>query len=342
MSVKLPPTVNQIHPAQSILDQIPPEVEILQMSPEEQELLAEQTMSGAAPGQDVAFVHAVRKWHEAEHAGDVMGASFWRRRARAAKRTARRGGRVVRRTARSTYRAKQAAAQRIKRLRAIRFAQRRAAASKRFAARRAAAAARFAARNLRRMQRKLFNAFFGKLTRRRARYLAAQRRRSLQPTRAETAEARKWAKSYVRSKGGVLGRMVVAVSAGHPYPMMGAEPTTTATLTAIATPFLIRLMNKLLGQANKEGAPLNPKIPPPEKLIPKLLFGPGDYGEPEPWGTDFSPGKSQPYGPPQGDDPFGLQDPPSDPYAASPGAPGADYDPYAVAPQTPPDFDFSW
>lgn len=347
MSVRLPPTVNQIRPVQSILDEIPPEAETMEMPPEELELLAEQTMSGDA-GRDAAFMHAVRKWHEAEHAGDVMGASFWRRRARGIRRGARKVRRGARRAARTvrrvrrydpTVRARQLAARRLARTRAARFARRRAAAAKRFAARRARAAAAFAARQLRAVQRKLFNTFFGKLTRRRARYLSAQRRSSLQPTRAESAEARKWARSYIRSKGGILGRMVVAVSAGP----MGAEPTTSAALTAIATPVLIRLMNRLLGQANKEGAPANPKIPPPEKLIPQLLFGPGDYGEPEPWGTDFSPPEQNPFGPPRGHDPYGQQEPSVDPFAASPGAPAADYDPYAVSPQPPGEpFDFSW
>lgn len=369
MSVRLPPTVNQIHPVQSILDEIPPEAETMEMPPEELELLAEQTMSGA-PGHDAALMHAIRNWHEAEHAGDTMGASFWRRRARAIKRGARRTARGARRVARYSpaYQARRLAAQRLARLRAVQFARRRAAAArrlaarrasaakrlaarralaaKRFAARRAKAAARFAARQLRAVQRKLFNAFFGKLTARRARYLAAQRRRSLHPTRAESAEARAWARSYIRSKGGILGRMVTAVTAGHP---MGAEPTTTSAALAIATPVLIRLMNRLLGRANKEGAPENPKMPPPEKLIPQLLFGPGDYGEPEPWGTDFSPPKSNPFGPPQGHDPYGQQETAIDPFAASPGPPAADYDPYAVSPQPPAPqppasdpFDFSW
>lgn len=357
MSVRLPPTVNQIHPVQSILDEIPPEAETMDMPPEELELLAEQTMSGA-PGHDAALMQAIRNWHEAEHAGDTMGASFWRRRARAIKRGAGRAARGARRVARYSpaYQARRLAAKRLARLRAVQFARRRAAAArrlaarrataaKRFAARRAKAAARFAARQLRAVQRKLFNAFFGKLTARRARYLAAQRRRSLHPTRAESAEARTWARSYIRSKGGILGRMVTAVTAGHP---MGAEPATSAAL-AIATPVLIRLMNRLLGQANKEGAPKNPKMPPPEKLIPQLLFGPGDYGEPEPWGTDFSAPQSNPFGPPQGHDPYGQQETAVDPFAASPGAPTADYDPYAVSPQPPAPqpaasdpFDFSW
>ena len=331
MSVRLPPTVNQIHPVQNILDEIPPEAETMEMPPEELELLAEQTMSGA-PGHDAALVHAMRKWHQAEHEGDVMGASFWRRRARAVRRGAGRVRRAARRT--RTYRASQAASRQLYRLRAARFAKRRALAAKRLAERKARAAASFAARNLRRVQRKLFNAFFGKLTKRRARYLSAQRRKTLNPSRAEMTEARTWAKRYVRSKGGILGRMVSAVSAG-------AEPTTTATAVAVATPVLVALMHKLLGLANKEGAPKIPKIPPPEKLIPKMLFGPGDYGEPEPWGTDYTPPQSQPYGPARGADPWGQQDPEPDPYAASPGA-SQDYDPYAVSPEQPPQFDFSW
>jgi hypothetical protein len=51
------------------------------------------------------------------------------------------------------------------------------------------------------IRRRIFRAFFGKLVNRRARLLAWQGRRSLQPSAAEKQAAQRWAKSYVKRKG---------------------------------------------------------------------------------------------------------------------------------------------
>jgi hypothetical protein len=104
-----------------------------------------------------------------------------------------------------------------------------------------------------RARRRIFRAFFGKLVSRRARFLAYQQRRSLQPTPRETQAANLWARAYIRRKG-VLGRLVAAALAGN----VGAEPATSALLTA-SIPVLLNLARRALKRAEGEGAPADPR-----------------------------------------------------------------------------------
>lgn len=80
------------------------------------------------------------------------------------------------------------------------------------------------------VRRRIFRAFFGKLVSRRARFIAYQRRRSLQPTGAETQAASRWARAYVRKKG-VLARLVATALAGQVGASIGRHAAAGAGLT---------------------------------------------------------------------------------------------------------------
>lgn len=103
------------------------------------------------------------------------------------------------------------------------------------------------------IRRRIFKAFFGKLVNRRARLIAYQRRRRLQPDHAEVQAAGRWAWAYIRHKGR-FGRLVAAALAGE----VGAEPATSALLTA-SIPVLLDLARRALRQAEGEGAPADPR-----------------------------------------------------------------------------------
>jgi hypothetical protein len=116
------------------------------------------------------------------------------------------------------------------------------------------AAGRGLARATAPIRRRIFRAFFGKLTERRARLLSWRSRRSLQPTASERASARAWAKQYVRRRG-VLGKLVGSALAG--------EPASTAVLTA-SIPVLLEIARRALRAAERQGAPRDPRNEPAE------------------------------------------------------------------------------
>src|SRR5262249_34574023 len=99
----------------------------------------------------------------------------------------------------------------------------------------AAKAAAFATGPIR---RRIFRALFKTLIARRARLLAWQRRRQLNPAPAEVTEARRWAAAYVRRKG-ILGKLISSTLSGD----LGAEPV-TATLITASIPLLLSLARK--------------------------------------------------------------------------------------------------
>jgi hypothetical protein len=119
-----------------------------------------------------------------------------------------------------------------------------------------AVAAKFAGKGLAAatgpLRRRIFKAFFGKLTSRRARLVSWSRRRSLQPNTDEQRAARTWAVAYVKRKG-LLGRLVGATLSGD---VIG-EPATTAALTA-SIPVLLELARRAPRTAEREGAPSDP------------------------------------------------------------------------------------
>jgi hypothetical protein len=104
------------------------------------------------------------------------------------------------------------------------------------------------------IRKRIFRAFFGKLTGRRARGLSWQRRRSLNPSAGERQEAQRWATGYVKRKG-VLGKLVGAALGGE---ATIGEPATAAVITA-SIPLLIQLARKALKKAEGEGAPADPR-----------------------------------------------------------------------------------
>jgi len=106
------------------------------------------------------------------------------------------------------------------------------------------------------IRKRIFRAFFGKLTGRRARVLSWQRRRSMNPSAGERQEAQRWATGYVKRKG-VLGKLVGAALGGE---ATIGEPATAAVITA-SIPLLIQLARKALKKAEGEGAPADPRGP---------------------------------------------------------------------------------
>ncbi len=104
------------------------------------------------------------------------------------------------------------------------------------------------------IRKRIFRAFFGKLTNRRARALSWQRRRALNPNAGEREEARRWATGYVKRKG-VLGKLVGAALGAD---VTIGEPATAAVITA-SIPVLIALAKQALKRAEREGAPADPR-----------------------------------------------------------------------------------
>jgi hypothetical protein len=104
------------------------------------------------------------------------------------------------------------------------------------------------------IRKRIFRAFFGKLTNRRARVLSWQRRRALNPNAGEREEARRWATGYVKRKG-VLGKLVGAALGAD---VTIGEPATAAVITA-SIPVLIALARQALKGAEREGAPADPR-----------------------------------------------------------------------------------
>jgi hypothetical protein len=121
----------------------------------------------------------------------------------------------------------------------------------------AATTARFTAKGIAAatapVRRRIFNAFFGKLLQRRARMLAWSRRRTLVPTGADAAEARRWAVAYVKRRG-VFGKMLGTALSGD---LIG-EPASSALMTA-SVPVLLALAKRALKAAERHGAPADPR-----------------------------------------------------------------------------------
>lgn len=107
------------------------------------------------------------------------------------------------------------------------------------------------------IRKRIFRAFFGKLTNRRARALSWRRRRALNPNAGEREEARRWATGYVKRKG-VLGKLVGAALGAE---VSIGEPATAAAITA-SIPVLIALARQALKRAEREGAPADPRTAP--------------------------------------------------------------------------------
>ncbi len=127
-----------------------------------------------------------------------------------------------------------------------------------------------------------------KIAARRARFMSYRRRGSTRPTGREKAEALRWARKYIKSKGwlgkiyGAATKRVVrdkrvrravaqklkrarrARAAGYD---VGAAATGTAAITAIAVPVIIALVNKLVSKAMGEGAPADPRQAAPEQVL---------------------------------------------------------------------------
>lgn len=127
-----------------------------------------------------------------------------------------------------------------------------------------ARAARFAGRGLAAatapIRRRIFRAFFGKLTERRARLISWNARGSLRPNVAETRAARAWAIRYVKRRG-ILGKLVGTSLSGDTL----GEPVTTALVTA-SIPVLVDLARRALRAAESQGAPADPRAVPPAPL----------------------------------------------------------------------------
>ena len=109
------------------------------------------------------------------------------------------------------------------------------------------------------VRRRIFRAFFKKLISRRARLISWQQRRSLRPLPAEQRQAQSWATTYVRRKG-ILGKLVGAALSGDVAGQrdLVGEPA-TAALVAASIPLLIKLAQRALKTAEKEGAPAEPQ-----------------------------------------------------------------------------------
>jgi hypothetical protein len=109
------------------------------------------------------------------------------------------------------------------------------------------------------VRRRIFRAFFKKLISRRARLISWQQRRSLRPLPAEQRQAQSWATAYVRRKG-ILGKLVGAALSGDVAGQrdLVGEPA-TAALVAASIPLLIKLAQRALKTAEKEGAPAEPQ-----------------------------------------------------------------------------------
>lgn len=104
------------------------------------------------------------------------------------------------------------------------------------------------------IRRRIFRAFFGKLTNRRARLLAWQARRTLRPNALEAAAARRWAVAYIKRRG-LLGKLAAGSLAGDDA--IG-EPASAALATA-SIPVLIELARRALRVAERQGAPADPR-----------------------------------------------------------------------------------
>jgi hypothetical protein len=98
------------------------------------------------------------------------------------------------------------------------------------------------------------------LVRRRARKLSWDRRRSLQPNKAEVKEARGWAKSRLRARG-PHGHMLALFAGGgldaHDDVLLGAlgaEPISTAAILA-AVPVLAKLATVMIASLRQEAPP---------------------------------------------------------------------------------------
>jgi hypothetical protein len=109
------------------------------------------------------------------------------------------------------------------------------------------------------VRRRIFRAFFKKLISRRARLISWQQRRSLRPLPGEQRQAQSWATAYVRRKG-VLGKLVGAALSGDVAGRsdLVGEPATAALITA-SIPLLIKLAQRALKTAEREGAPADPQ-----------------------------------------------------------------------------------
>jgi hypothetical protein len=118
------------------------------------------------------------------------------------------------------------------------------------------------------IRKRIFRAFFGKLTNRRARVLSWQRRRALNPNAGEREEARRWATGYVKRKG-VLGKLVGAALGAD---VSVGEPATAAVITA-SIPVLITIARQALKRAEREGAPADPRA---AESAPQEEAGPGE------------------------------------------------------------------
>lgn len=138
--------------------------------------------------------------------------------------------------------------------------------------------------------KKYFGGAVKKLTRRRARYMAYQRRGSSRPTQQEMLEAARWARKYTKSQG-LFGKLTAAVTkkskqlakdpsvrrkvaAGMrnqraPSGVRGhtmGEAVSAATVTAMI-PVIIALINAFMNKAAKQGAPADPRQASPEQNL---------------------------------------------------------------------------
>jgi hypothetical protein len=127
------------------------------------------------------------------------------------------------------------------------------------------------------IRKRIFRAFFGKLTGRRARVLSWQRRRSLKPNAGERQEAQRWASGYVKRKG-VLGKLVGAALGGE---VTMGDPATAAVITA-SIPLLIQLAKKALKKAEGEGALADPRADQGDDATAAVSPSPDtEYGQDE-------------------------------------------------------------
>lgn len=165
--------------------------------------------------------------------------------------------------------------------------------------------------------KKLFGGAMKKLTRRRARYLAYQRRGSTNPNSAETREAARWARKYAKSQG-IWGKIMNKVT--KKAKTMAKDPrvrakvareqkgrrsrvrgymsggivsgAVTASLITASVPIIMYLLKQFLGKAAKQGAPTDPRQASPEQnLMGEIAEGytrQALQGAAQPGGASFS------------------------------------------------------
>ena len=137
--------------------------------------------------------------------------------------------------------------------------------------------------------RKYFGGAMKKMTRRRARYLAYQRRRSNQPTRAETVEAARWTRRYAKSQGlftkltgavrnnakkmakspRVRAKLSMNVSrrsrmSGEENEKGGESGGISVALVMQMIPLIISLIKSFMNRGAQQGAPADPRQAAPE------------------------------------------------------------------------------